>query len=56
MADPRPCYACQAKACGLRDLRPQCGAAGALRRSGRDFYCAERCGYYLTPGQRRQAA
>lgn len=35
---------------------PQCGAAGALRRSGRDLYCAERCGYYLTPGQRRQAA
>lgn len=35
---------------------PQCGAAGALRRSGRDLYCVERCGYYLTPGQRRQAA
>lgn len=34
---------------------PQCGAAGALRRSGRDLYCVKRCGYYLTPGQRRAA-
>ena len=35
---------------------PQCGAAGALRREGRSLYCAQRCGYYLTPGQRGQAA
>lgn len=23
MADPRPCYACNARAAGLRDLRPE---------------------------------
>lgn len=39
-----------------RGACPQCGAVGALRREGRDLYCSQRCGYYLTPGQRRQAA
>ena len=36
MADPRPCYACQAKACGLRDLRPQGGAVELACAKHRD--------------------
>lgn len=35
---------------------PQCRAQGALRRQGREVYCAQRCGYYLTPGAARRAA
>ena len=35
---------------------PQCHAKDALRRQGREIYCVQRCGYYLTPGAARRAA
>lgn len=53
---PAPAPAPPPRPVPLAPLCPQCHAEDALRRQGREVYCVQRCGYYLTPGAARRAA